>query len=282
MKFTISLFLFLYALPSFAIDWGYCQNGLAYQEQEMIHRKPEADKVCSLPTAKDSGDPDAVTGRCALKQQEVCMVGAGGLAEGENSVPREAYFQTRARLNDGSAIWVRCVCGCFSKDVLILTNQGWIPIGQMVEQNPSQHYRVAIPSFDGALSASDVLRQKDFTVGPEEKPILKLTIGDRSLTMTDSHPIMLLRDGKKDMVQAQAARIGDAMLGLDGQPQIITAIETLYLPSGDNKVFNIDTRGKTAADHLIGANGFMVGDVIWQNYLSTLESRASHLMGRGR
>lgn len=261
-----------------ATPWGYCQGTLAYHDAGFTSRKPDADPVCALPTARDAKDPDAVTGRCAKKQEEVCQVGAGGLEGGDNEVPREAYFRTRADVG-GERVWVRCPCGCFTKDVMILTTRGWMPIGDMVAQNPDLHLRVAIPSFDAPLSASEVLRQKDFTVGPEDKPVLVIQAGDQRITMTDGHPIVVIRDERKDMVQAKTLQIGDQMLGLDGTPLTISAIDPLILPAHDKQVFNLNTRGATAAQHMMGANGFMVGDVVWQNYLSTQESRAANLMG---
>ena len=53
------------------------------------------------------------------------------------------------------------------------------------------------------------------------------------------------------------------------------------LPSGANKVFNLDTKGKTAEGHVILANGLRVGDVVWQRALSEKEARIRNILNFG-
>lgn len=262
--------------------WGFCKDNLAYSDAAMTVRRGEADWVCAAPAPQDTGDAaEPNTARCVSGQRRECEVGAGGdpaLAQGSRDVPRDAWYWvpgTSDRFPD-----VRCQCGCFSGDVMILTTSGMLPISKLASSASAVGgYSVAtVSNGKSALAASPRLFNKDFTVGPETKDIYNVeTESGQSLTMTDSHPVVILTEEGSRMVQAKTLTLGTRLLQADGRQSHVTAISTWQLPFDANKVYNLDTHGKSDADHVIVANGLQVGDLYWQHKLSERASRAANL-----
>ncbi|MBP9708318.1 MAG: hypothetical protein KBD78_11790 [Oligoflexales bacterium] len=277
LPLLILSFLSTHAFSAAENQWAFCKSGLAYTDAKFTKRKPKADKVCSLPTAKEAGDPDVAGTRCADKEAEHCQLGAGGEAEseGELNVPRDAWFKTKF-----STIYVRCECGCFTEDVELLTSIGWQPVGDLARSDYSvSSVRLAIPTTYGEYTSSLPIKKKDFVIGPEEKQIIKIFASNgKSLTMTENHPILVVRNSKNIMITAIELVIGDLIIDEQYTQTEVTSLESTFLPDSDNTVYNVNTNGETPEDHLILANGFVVGDVVWQNYLSAMNSRANNLL----
>ncbi len=289
-RFLLSMFfvgLFLGASLASAIDseyWGYCQDERAFRDANYQFPKPEADWVCRAPTADQSGEAiERNTLRCLLDQKENCQVGAGGDlgARGTHNVPLTAwYWIPGAKLEFPD---VRCECGCFARGTRIFSSRGY----QLIEDLAKQASRegglsLAVMAARGeGFKESRKLFKRNFVVGPEKNALVSLlTEKSRSLTLTQEHPVLIERGGAQNMVRAVDLKIGDHLLGADGQPDELTELAFVPPPPGEEEqlVYNVDTRGEHPFEHAIYANGIVVGDLYWQKRLSERQNRIRNLL----
>jgi hypothetical protein len=262
-------------------EWGYCVDGKAYGRFNGERRKESADWVCQLPLGTETGEASVHnTQRCRVGQKSECKVGAGGAdgVRGDHNVPGNAFYVIPGANTEFPL--VRCQCGCFTGDVAILTTGGYQTIADLSQRASRSNVQVATVK-DGGLAASGRLRNPDFTVGPEEKPVLRITTETGlAITLTDGHPVVVERDGARAIVQAKQLRDGDLVVTSDDETTAVIGIDPVELPEGDNLVYNFDTKGATAEGHVIIANGLQVGDLHWQKRLSEEEARVEAILHR--
>lgn len=232
--------------------------------------------ICNRPNGLETGEEP--TTRCQVSTQSNCQIGAGGESSvaGFHNVPRDAWFLESSK-TPGIGM-IRCQCGCFTGDMSLLTTEGWLTFQNAALSASKKPFRVAVPGREGKLFASEWLANKDFTVGPEEKPVIRLETTDGSAVhLTENHPVLIVREDEQVMVQAKSLRVGDSLLRMDGQSTSIKRLNRFLLPAQDKKVFNVDTKEKTAEGHVILVNGLQMGDVKWQLRLSEREAREENL-----
>lgn len=262
--------------------WGFCKEGKAFNDAGFTSRKPDADWVCQAPTANETGEAiERNTLRCLLDQKQACQVGFGGdpSERGDHNVPGGAWYWIPGASQQHPD--VRCECGCFTGDVEVLTHLGPMRM-DIVSQNASALGGISVEVLGGEtaeLKASARLRNPDFVVGPEEKPIVHIvTSADHSLTMTDSHPILVLRNDNWQMVRAEDLNFGDTLMNAAGVEEKVTELTSYLLPDSNRLVYNFDTKGKTDYEHIIVANNLRVGDLNWQKRLDEQKHRTENLL----
>lgn len=165
-------------------------------------------------------------------------------------------------INRQNQIGAVCRCGCFAEDTKIL----------VVNANTLQEVPVqTLTSRSSAITLTpqaslDALsfrqnRIQSVVSGNEGKPLYAMQLSNgRTLRLTAHHGV-LLNNGK--MVTASDVKVGDAFVAYDSdEPAVITAVtrETNTKP-----VYNFETSGNNATDHIIVAEGVLVGDLVWQN-----------------
>jgi hypothetical protein len=161
---------------------------------------------------------------------------------------------------------------------LIASLAGYSRIDEIAEQ--AKAMPIGILQFTGrGQTASVPLRGPDFTVGPEEKPVVRITThSGRDLAVTDIHPIFVARGESMAMVQAKDVEAGDKLMDENGNIDPVLALESYKLDPSDNKVYNLDTRSPDPEEHIISANNLRVGDLYWQKRLSEESNRINNLL----
>lgn len=232
--------------------------------------------ICNLENGVQTGEENSV--RCQNSTLSFCQVGAGGDVNvpGFHNIPAAAWF-AQASVKPGLGM-IKCQCGCFTGDMNVLTTQGWISFNDASKVASKKPFRLGIPGANGELLASDFVVNTDFTVGPEDKQIIRLATADGlAVHLTENHPVLVFRDEERVMVQARSVKVGESILRQDGTPAEIVEISRFSLSENDKNVFNVDTKATTSEGHVILVNGLQMGDAKWQQRLSERESRQEEL-----
>jgi hypothetical protein len=98
------------------------------------------------------------------------------------------------------------------------------------------------------------------------------------IELTQKHPILVVKKGKVEMVQAKSLVVGNVLQSTNGEKISISNLSSRVLPTAENQVYNVNTFGYGGNDHVIVANGFRVGDLAWQNKLSERIQRTENLV----
>ncbi|MBF0299072.1 MAG: hypothetical protein HQK51_10155 [Oligoflexia bacterium] len=242
--------------------------------------RPDLDYICKLPVASQMGVN--YVDRCVNADISNCQADAGGKpAEsfGENDVPSEGWYNPPGNLWFPTA--VRCRCGCFTSDTLIKTANGYGAIEVVSADAYLNPIRVALPFLSNKAREqkySGLLVTRNFTKGPENKPILRIKLENgKFIDLTDMHPVLVKEKGALKMIQASKVNLDSTLLTEDRHEVKVKEIETRVL-QGNNSVYNVDTKEATAEGHIVSANGLQMGDMIWQQKLSEQEERINNIL----
>jgi hypothetical protein len=284
-RFVLWTFCLAWAAAAHAIDgeyWGFCNGTRAYTDAAYTEAKPQADWVCQAPTADAAGEAiERNTLRCLLDQKQSCQLGGGGDAasRGDHNVPRDAWYWI-----PGATVQypdVRCQCGCFAGDVEVLTHLGPMRMDE-ASQKASSLGGLSMAIFtseQSGVKGSARLRNSDFVVGPEEKPLVHIiTAAGKTLSLTDSHPVLVMRAGSWQMLRAEDLSVGDKLMSGTGTEDSVMELTSYRLPEASRLVYNFNTQGKNDYEHIVVANGLRVGDLNWQKRLDERHSRSDNFL----
>ncbi|MDQ3230527.1 MAG: Hint domain-containing protein [Pseudobdellovibrionaceae bacterium] len=161
-----------------------------------------------------------------------------------------------------------CICGCFAPDTKI--DVFYKSTGHMDQIRAAELVR-AKDVFDLSSLTSDASLSslafnaspiKGVSYGPTASPLLVIQTSDkRTLKLTTEHGVLL---NSGIMVTALELKAGDSLITRDGSTVVITQIET---ESYTGSVYNVETSGQLDQEHIIVAEGILVGDLAWQNKL---------------
>lgn len=100
------------------------------------------------------------------------------------------------------------------------------------------------------------------TIGPENKPLLNISVGQSTVRVTDSHPFMT----KRGWTAARDLRKGELVLTSQGQ---FTAVTGINLGAAGRIVVNLALEGPANEfeKHYVLADGVVTGDLVIQNML---------------
>lgn len=162
-----------------------------------------------------------------------------------------------------------CPAGCFAAETQILT--------ALVDGATSYRAVASVAPDATVLTASDdagldrvalVSRSIERVVsGPEEPPLVVLSLSNGATLRVTSHHPMVLETGL--IVEAAAVVRGAGFLGVDGRRIAVTAVSR---EPATADVFNFQTSGTTQLGHVIVAEGVLVGDLKLQNELAFEQS----------
>lgn len=163
-----------------------------------------------------------------------------------------------------------CPCGCFAPDTMIGATSKSRPFidqatAEEIAQNKDDFFLNHLTN-EATLSylKDDYAPIRIVAKGPEELPLYVLhTDEGKLLKVTSRHPI-LLHDGQ--MVMASNLHAGDFLVNKMGMPVRITKI-TREKFSGDVINFSTDVKDDSLKNHIIFAEGYLVGDQYWQSSL---------------
>ena len=100
------------------------------------------------------------------------------------------------------------------------------------------------------------------TIGPENKPLLNISVGQSTVRVTDSHPFMT----KRGWTAARDIRKGELVLTSQGQ---FTPVTGITLGAAGRIVVNLALEGPANEfeKHYVLADGVVTGDLVIQNML---------------
>lgn len=104
------------------------------------------------------------------------------------------------------------------------------------------------------------------SAGPEDLPMIRVTIGGKAVDVTTEHPFMT-NDG---LVRGDALKVGLEVLAAGGQMRPIESLETLAKSGARPMVYNLAVEGESNeyVQHMIEANGVTTGDLHLQEVLT--------------
>jgi hypothetical protein len=170
---------------------------------------------------------------------------------------------------DGDKIYDFCPAGCFAADTNVLTGltlngkASYAAAASVRPQSTLMSMTDDATLGDVVLGAQTVKRT---VFGPEDQPLFVFTLANGStLRVTEHHP-MVLDSGK--IVEAAQVASGMSFVGLDGQS---VSVSTVTREKATADVFNFETAGEAQLNHIIVAEGVLVGDLKLQNALANEE-----------
>ncbi|RYZ57600.1 MAG: hypothetical protein EOP07_09490 [Proteobacteria bacterium] len=156
----------------------------------------------------------------------------------------------------GAKLFHRGTCGCLTGDskILLGDNKTEKRIDELNEWD-----RVWNP----VLKKSFAVRK--YTQGPELKPLIRISVGDRSIDATSEHPFVT----DHGLRTASQLLPGDRMRLHGDRWENVKAVESIPVPEVAPIVWNLELEGPNddLNSHYVVANGIVTGDLLIQNRL---------------
>jgi len=174
---------------------------------------------------------------------------------------REAACDGPNKFPEGYRIVGACFGGCFTPDQMIFFGEESLSIKKAKESRVS---------FVPTLSQDSTLENPIFTLKPVRDYITSIKAGDhailnltsisgKTLKVTQDHPLI---DGQGRMRIAESFKVGEFLVNqFGGKEKIISIEKKNYF----GKVYNIDIQSKDLSGKILVAQGFLTGDVSFQN-----------------
>lgn len=223
----------------------------------------DVSEICDLPIAEGN--------RC--NSQIFSEVYCGDNADcGDNcfGVTPSGHWFDMSRLDaDGvpQPRW-RCRCGCLAEETVFegLTD---VTGSEIVAKKAGM-----VASLDTIDSQATSYRAiNGITYGAEQELAIKITtVGGRTMILSRAHPVVIVNEQGKIVAvkQAETLQRGELLLATDGQSdRIVQLQEQPYT----GKMVNFNVQSDSAVNHLLFANELLVGDLAWQERLTSVQSR---------
>lgn len=183
------------------------------------------------------------------------------------------YDYHPACVSDPEVLVGFCKCGCFDKSVNILAAERsngpevWTPIANLTTQ--SENYSLLSTNKDFEVGVFPERKYHDeyaslFGSQKEKKMVLIVTESGKKIKLTHDHPII---DSNEQILSASEVKIGTILVDFQGNPDPVTEV----LSKNEKlDVYNVGSQKPIAnfTDHLIFANGLIVGDMAMQRLRS--------------
>lgn len=155
----------------------------------------------------------------------------------------------------GEKLFKRGACGCLTGDTKILLGDGKTE-KRIDEMNQWDR------AWNPILKKSFAVRK--YTAGPENKPLIQLTVTGQSIQATTDHPFLTTMGLKP----ASAISVGDKIRRGEGW-EPVTAVTQIPVPDKAPTVWNLELEGPDddLDSHYVVANGIVTGDLLIQNKL---------------
>lgn len=162
----------------------------------------------------------------------------------------------------------RCRCGCLAEETVF---EGLVDVtGTDI-----------VTSKDGMIASLDALDSRSasyrpingITYGAEQELAINITtVGGRTMTLSRAHPVVIADEQGQIVAvkQAEALQVGELLLAADGRSdRLVQVSEQPYR----GKMVNFNIQSVKPVNHLLFANDLLVGDLAWQERLSSVQSR---------
>ncbi len=154
-----------------------------------------------------------------------------------------------------------CKCGCFDPDTRISARLNGVVLEVAAGDITQQHQLLALES-DATRQAlhQDYRDINVITKGPEQTPLYRFVLSNGKQLAVTQHHGMVLNDGR--VIAAKDVTTTDQFIAANGDVVAIDAIDRVSI---DTDVVNFETHGDSDLNHIIVAEGVLVGDLVWQN-----------------
>jgi len=257
-------------------SYAFCKGTKAYKEKTFVHREPTADWICQL------AQEEPARPRCAAAQRSLCETDAGGdtATPGPHDVPRDAWYLA---VSTTAGAPVRCQCGCFAPETRIATAGGVFAADELLQLAlfiPVQPLVRANADALGAWRVGPELRGRNFTVGPEDKPLVVIqTANGQNIRLTDNHPVFVSKAAGTAILRADELSLGDELFDENGATVAITDLSSALLDAS-SPVINFAADSDLPLDHIVLAAGLQVGDLRFQQVINAEEIRIARRTSR--
>lgn len=191
--------------------------------------------------------------------EEIAYAVAEGMIDAATGKWARANNYYPTFISRGKKIGGVCQCGCFAEGTSILTGAGWQDVSQIQKGSWVTGFeegsRLSNPEFSERTVKSAIN-------GPEKAPLYVFSTDSGNIISVTQHHGMVLATGK--MKAARDVQVGDTFVTVDGAATKVTQINRV---STDKPVYNLEVSSPIKGDHIIGAQGLLVGDLVWQNNL---------------
>ena len=210
--------------------------------------------------------PDLTPAQCAQTRHDAYRDGCINFWERE-----VATSNAWATFCAGSSLKFVCPCSCFDASTKIMGNTlsapDWIDAAEVSEDD-----RLVALSSTATITTMDRLDSwvtkglRWVTAGPEEYDmyVFKLSTG-KELSITQNHAVLLATGVVK---AAKDIKTSDRLVNIEGDP--VEIVEISRRPAEDGNVYNFLVDSDDQENHLIVAEGVVVGDSIWQDHFGEL------------
>lgn len=162
----------------------------------------------------------------------------------------------------GTEIFSACVCGCFEANTRVLTLDAQeLPQWTNVSEIKRDSKIISVGKFATLENLSfEKSTVSHNTSGPEDSAMYIFNTTAGSLSVTQNHAILLANG---ELVAAKDVKLTDALVAANGLTAELVSIErkATKLPVYNFQVTNV----KSDKEHLIVAEGLIVGDLYLQN-----------------
>jgi hypothetical protein len=174
------------------------------------------------------------------------------------------YYPVVSRLNTVEAV---CRCGCFEQSTQILaTDPETQAVGFVAVRDLSRRHLAWALASDATLASLKTTEQPivDLVHGPEEAQLVVFRLADGRVLKLTQHHGAVLSDGR--VVAASDVSVGQSFIDAStGATVEIVAID--HEPTSA-EVYNFKVAGDDNVNHVVIAEGLLVGDLSWQNGLA--------------
>ncbi|WP_428241115.1 Hint domain-containing protein [Gynuella sp.] len=170
-----------------------------------------------------------------------------------------------------------CKCGCFHPSTDILTSAGQTSVDKIVAA-PDMY---DVHGFTAEGQYSNLYNEVyDVTRGDNLEPLVAISAGGRDVKVTASHPVLVLANGDSEITVVKAKDLDPALHQLvlaGGDAVVIDSLDKNVPYYGRVYNFSTGTEESDMADHIVSANGLLMGDLYLQN---TLGKEAAAIQAR--
>lgn len=217
--------------------------------------------------------------RCATATPQLCDVqrqtalGKGCITPAEFDYLTQVGGMPTCYSHDNSFMaW--CPCGCFAPGTAIRVRSPEsgevMPIEELVA-GVMNRQPVSVVSLDESARVNSIalrsLEIRNVSVGPEKSPMVDIRTEKSQIALTSLHPV-LLADGT--IARAESLTPGQSLLSSTGIPEKITSVGRSF---HQGLVYNLNVESNVDAEHVVIANGLLMGDLYLQGNLTYFENQ---------
>ena len=172
----------------------------------------------------------------------------------------------------------KCRCGCFSEHTLFGSRK--ISGRELISNHEKHHANVvesilSLTRFEFTKTSKTTINNIDgiiYSNGSNEL-VFNLMTRDHSIIVSAGHPVPVFDDQRRLIAIKRASdlMVNEQLLNEKGKSAKILKIEKKV--AKDFKMMNFNVKSNKMDQHLIYANGLLMGDLVLQDKVNSLESR---------